>query len=325
MDRKQADEQLIVQAREQLIGWLMQLRPPLYCRLKIDGSYFFPDEKKVIMKVCNALTLELKLNTALTLVTSSTALVMREQLKVQVRDQIIVQVRDQIIGWLMQLRPPLHSRLKIGDDILTGREKNVIIEVRDRLHTRLDEETLSEMVESSADLVMNLTKQIGMFAKGSYTVASKDDLGFPIHYPVWLLKSTEKIEMKIWNMIMDTDLISEKVEEQCFVEIRYMFQYYVKKLNDAVVYETSSVALEKKERERIEDSLPPSSGSESTQSYMDHLEELHTAALADREDIIAARAALAAQKHEDEQRVKRMIKRYSKTTNFCDLRLKMRM
>ena len=389
MDRKQADEQLIVQTREQLIGWLMQLRPPLYCRLKIDGSYFFPDEKKVIMKVYNALTLELEPSTALTLVKSSIGLVMREQLKVQVRDQIIVQVRDQIIVWLMQLRPPLHSRLKIGDDILTGREKNVIIEVCDRLHTRLDEETVSEIVESSTRLVMKFTQQIRMFAKDYYERARKDDDGIPINYD----KGLNDTEVEMLTMILETNLISEKVTGQCFLQIPYVFQYYVKKLIDAAKYETevdklrkqlikfrpsltddplltkgentilndmilklsghdrvkklklyaSLVALKNDMRERMEDfvwesRLPHSSGSfmdhleelptaapaAQKQSYMEYLEELHRAD-ADQEDIIAARAALAAQKHEDKQRVKRMINRHKARTNFCDLRLKMRM
>jgi len=288
-----------------------------------------------------------------------------------------VQAQDELIVWLMKLRPPLHSRLKIGYYILHERERKMIIEFVNMLHIHLDEETVSEIVESSTRLVMNFTRQIHMFAKDYYERARKDDDGIPINYQ----KALSEIGIKMINVILETKLISEKVKGQCIHQIPYVFQYYVKKLIDAAKYETevdklrkqlikfrpsltgdplltdaendilidmiselsgrdevkkldlfaSLRALKNDMRERMEDfvwesRVPHSSGSdESEQSFLGYLEKLRTAAPADREDIIAARAALAAQKHEDEQRAKRMSKRHSKTTNFCDLRLKMRM
>ena len=288
------------------------------------------------------------------------------------------QAQDELIVWLMKLRPPLHSRLKIGCYILHERERKTIIEFVNMLHIHLDEETVSEIVESSTRLVMNFTRQIRMFAKDYYEGATKDDDGIPINYQ----DALSEIGLKMINVILDTNLISDKVKRQCFHQIPHVFQYYVKKLIDAAKYETevdklrkqlikfrpsltgdplltdaendilidmiselsgrdevkkldlfaSLRALKNDMRERMEDfvfwesRVPHSSGSdESEQSVLGYLEELHTAAPADREDIIAARAALAAQEHEDEQRAKRRSKRYSKTTNFCDLRLKMRM
>jgi len=287
------------------------------------------------------------------------------------------QAQDELIVWLMKLRPPLHSRLKIGCYILHERERKTIIEFVNMLHIHLDEETVSEIVESSTRLVMNFTRQIRMFAKDYYEGATKDDDGIPINYQ----KALSEIGIKMINVILETKLISEKVKGQCIHQIPYVFQYYVKKLIDAAKYETevdklrkqlikfrpsltgdplltdaendilidmiselsgrdevkkldlfaSLRALKNDMRERMEDfvwesRVPHSSGSdESEQSFLGYLEKLRTAAPADREDIIAARAALAAQKHEDEQRAKRMSKRHSKTTNFCDLRLKMRM